>query len=418
MERHEQHNAEKIALSLLLTFGLALIAILCKFFLDFLDTYKSELNTALYYIAMLTIVAISTCLVFTAIYYCSMLWLNFEMKRSKTAHIKEKLKTETINNRLADSTQRQMDQGIVYLSEQETEYGKVKFKSLPTQRSLRVEKQDHQYFPEPEPEKVIKNTLLADISTQQRLLLVGGQGTGKTTLLQHIANQRDKTSLVLILDSHNTPSKWASHYRVIGNGRDYEAIQQELEKLVQLMDARYKELASGKVGERRHDLITVISDEWTTLSKNLKNLDALLLPLLTESRKVGIDFILATHSETAQSLGIKGMYDLKDNFDSILRLKNIKGERLVDVDDGLDLTTYHHPGSFSQLLKSNSNNKLDSILDKNLMKEQGIVDTYEQLKASGEFTWNKFTLAIYNKKGGHYVNQLKAVLNAHEIAYS
>ncbi|NOY48442.1 MAG: hypothetical protein GXO84_09690 [Chlorobi bacterium] len=127
---------------------------------------------------------------------------------------------------------------------------------------------------------------------------------------------------------------------------------------------------------------------------------------------------MATHSETAQSLGIKGMYDLKDNFDSILRLKNIKGERLVDVDDGLDLTTYHHTGSFNQPMANNLNNKLDSILDKTLIKDQGIVDTYEQLKASGEFTWNKFTLAIYNKKGGHYVNQLKAVLNAHEIAYS
>jgi hypothetical protein len=39
VERHEQHNAEKIGLSLLLTFGLALIAILCNFFFEFLDSY-------------------------------------------------------------------------------------------------------------------------------------------------------------------------------------------------------------------------------------------------------------------------------------------------------------------------------------------------------------------------------------------
>ncbi|NOY48443.1 MAG: hypothetical protein GXO84_09695 [Chlorobi bacterium] len=243
MERHEQHNVEKIALSLLLTFGLALIAILCNFFLEFLDTYKSELNTALYWVAMLAIIAIGSCLVFTAIYYCSMLWLNFEMKRSKTAHIKEKLRTETINNRLADSTQRQMEQGLVYLCEQETEYGKVKFKSLPSRPLIQEKKQKYQYLPEPELEKTIKNTLLDDISNQQRLLLVGGQGTGKTTLLQHIAQQRSYFGCILILDSHNTPKKWSSHYKVVGNGRDYKAIQEELESLVKLMDIRYKDLA-------------------------------------------------------------------------------------------------------------------------------------------------------------------------------
>jgi hypothetical protein len=50
------------------------------------------------------------------------------------------------------------------------------------------------------------------------------------------------------------------------------------------MDSRYKELASGKVGERQHELITVISDEWTTVSKHIQNLNRYLLPLLTESR--------------------------------------------------------------------------------------------------------------------------------------
>ena len=118
MERHEQHNAEKIGLSLLLTFGLALIAILCNFFFEFLETYKSDLNTALYWISMTVIIAIGSCLLFTAIYYGSMLWLNFEMKRTKTAHFREKLRTETINNRLADATQRQMEQGIVDTYEQ------------------------------------------------------------------------------------------------------------------------------------------------------------------------------------------------------------------------------------------------------------------------------------------------------------
>jgi len=410
VERHEQHNAEKIGLSLLLAFGLALIAIICNFFFEFLGTYKSEINAALYWVAIIAIIAIGSCLIFTAIYYCSMLWLNFDMKRSKTAHIKEKLRTETINNRLADSTQLQMNQGLVYLSEQETEYGKVKFKSLPSRRSPRIENENHKYLPESEPENnAIKNTLLDDISNQQRLLLVGGQGTGKTTLLQHIAHQRDKTTLILILDSHNTPKKWAANFRVIGNGRDYDAIQNELEKLVKLMDYRYKELASGKVSEGSHSTITVISDEWTTLSKNLNNLDKLLLPLLTESRKVCIDFILATHSETAQSLGIKGMYDLKDNFDSILRLKNKNGIRLVEIGKN----TYNHSGAFINDFVTNKIN-LDDILNQDSI----IIDAFNKLKSEDNFSWNKLSKLIYEgKSNGRYIAKIRSVLDSHGIAY-
>lgn len=417
VEHEEKHNAEKIALCLLLTFGLALIAILCNFFFEFLNTYKEELNTAIFYVAMLVIIAIGSCLVFTAFYYCSMLWLNFSIKRSKTAHIKEKLRAETINNRLADATQRQMDQGLVYLAEQETEHGKVKFKNLPSRRSQPIPP-DYKYFPkENEPNKAdkaeIKNNLLPNIK-QQRLLIVGGQGTGKTTLLKHIAAERNKTSLILILDSHNTPDKWCSYYRIVGHGRDYKAIKEELTKLVQVMDYRYKELASGKVKEGAHEIITVISDEWTTLSKNVTNLDELLIPLLTESRKVGINFILATHSETAQSLGIKGAYDLKNNFDAILRLKNINGERLVDVDHGNNITTYYHPGNFKEKIYK-SKGEINSILDKDSIEENKIIETYYKLKEMNCFSLNKLSLEIYGKKGGHYTKQLKEVLKQNNI---
>jgi molybdopterin-guanine dinucleotide biosynthesis protein len=65
----------------------------------------------------------------------------------------------------------------------------------------------------------------------QRLLIVGGQNSGKTTLLKHIAHQRSLTGSVLILDSHNHAGKWSDKYRIVGHGRDYAAIETELHNL-------------------------------------------------------------------------------------------------------------------------------------------------------------------------------------------
>lgn len=92
-------------------------------------------------------------------------------------------------------------------------------------------------MPEPQTLAEIKTTLLSDISDYQRLLIVGGQNSGKTTLLKHIAQQRRAAGSVLILDSHNTAGKWARDYRIVGHGRDYSAIETELKNLVAVMDS-------------------------------------------------------------------------------------------------------------------------------------------------------------------------------------
>lgn len=268
----------------------------------------------------------------------------------------------------------------------------------------------------------VPRDLLADIKPLQRMLIVGGQNAGKTTLLKHIAAAKSQQGGVLILDSHNYVGKWEEAYRVVGHGRDYAAIETELKKLVSLMDKRYKEYATGEIGERQHELITVISDEWTTIAENINSLDQLLTPLLTESRKVGIDFIVACHSETAGSLGLKGRFDLKKNFDAVLRLQNSGGVRTVKLDNWESVTEYHHPGAYQErevsILKGSQ--VFDDIISQTIspenVEEIAILDAHAELADDkGNFSKRQLSQKVWGagKFGGPYNAIIDRVLEKH-----
>ena len=356
---------QKIAIFAAVVFAMVMIAITAEFVGDFIHQYHHELNQALA-VSLVFIGVMILILIASGVFYVvAMLTLRYRIKRQTLASM-------AANNRLYVETSKAIKRGNVYLSEQRNEHGIIRYKPLPkhAKQQPKIERIESVALPIAEAtfSSEPKNTLLSDIEPMQRLLIVGGQNSGKTTLLKHIAHQRSAAGNVLILDSHNHAGKWSDDYRIVGHGRDYQAIETELRNLVSVMDSRYKEYASGRIGERGHDLITVISDEFTTIAENINGLDSYLLPLLTESRKVGIDFIVACHSETAGSLGLKGRFDLKKNFDAVLRLKNYSGKRLIHLDNGEDIIEYAHCGEFKErysIKPSQSfTNKLDLILNK------------------------------------------------------
>jgi hypothetical protein len=227
-ETSEYTPAQKIAIFTAIVFALVLIAIAGKFAYEFVQDYRSQLNQALLYglgfIAVLGLILLT----YAAFYVMAILALHYQTKRLYAEEQRQQLHSVNAHNQLFTATAEQIRTSAVYLSEQKTEQGIVRFKSLP----------------------------------------------------KHIAHQRNRAGNVLILDSHNHVGKWNDDFRIVGHGRDYSAIEKELKNLVAVMDSRYKEYSSGKVRERDHDLITVISDEWTTIAENLNNLDAVLLPLL------------------------------------------------------------------------------------------------------------------------------------------
>jgi hypothetical protein len=194
--------------------------------------------------------------------------------------------------------------------------------------------------------------LLPAIAALENVLIVGGKGTGKTTLMQWLAAIRAELGRVLIFDSHAHPAKWPAGH-VVGKGRDYQTIWSGMLQLVDLLDRRYKDFAAGAKHTGEFGTITNMIDELTLLPGIIKDLggdiQAYNKPLLTEGRKVDLCAVWGVHSDRVDALGLKGAADLKECFDAVVYLKNIAGQRyaLVDFGEGIDKAKrYRLPGPF------------------------------------------------------------------------
>ncbi len=189
--------------------------------------------------------------------------------------------------------------------------------------------------------------LLPALSGCDNILVVGGKGTGKTTLLQHIEAQRIQSGQCVVLDSHAQPAQWQGH--VIGLGRQYQNIKNGMIALTDKLNRRYQRYATGYNG---FNPINTFIDEFTLLPQALKgagyNVQSYSVPVLTEGRKVRINALWGIHSDRAEALGLKGAYDLLECFDALVYLKNVKGEiyAIVDFGEGKETTRYTHPGPF------------------------------------------------------------------------
>lgn len=182
----------------------------------------------------------------------------------------------------------------------------------------------------------------------QRLMVAGGQNTGKTSLLQWLTSERLKTgSRVIIIDSHCFPGKWPGQAEVIGKNRDYQAIESAFDDLLHLMDDRYREYSSGQVGERQHHHITLVIDEFSMIAKNTGNTKDFITTALMEFRKVNLDLILAGQSTRAGNMGLRGSYDLFESFDCLCHLKMESGQRkaYLNFGDGNEIEAIH-PGAY------------------------------------------------------------------------
>lgn len=252
--------------------------------------------------------------------------------------------------------------------------------------------------------------LLAALDSVQRCLVVGASDSGKTTLLQWLVSRKLAVSRVVVIDPHAYPAKWPTGAHVVGQGRNYQEIDQALTALVKLMSKRYTEIGRGLVAEMAHSRITILIDEWRAITGNLgKPAADAIKALLTESRKAAFSVFVASHSDRAEPLGLKGEYDLKDGF-TVVKLAVVNGNRTATIDTGNGPVMATLPGAFfgqqAQVIEGEALAlDLEPETEEPTEQEAKVIE----LHRAGA-SCNEIARQVLGSAGGHQANKIKDIL--------
>lgn len=157
---------------------------------------------------------------------------------------------------------------------------------------------------------------LEDVKNHKHTLIVGPTNSGKSTVATYLAGMMQGE--VKVIDPHASPYDWQG-LKVIGAGRDYAAIADEMSDNLEEMDRRYKLRAEG---QKSFPELVLIVDEYPAISASgeCRKLAPVWLKKLTrEARKVSIKLIILTQGAEVAALGLEGEGTVRDAF-GVLRL--------------------------------------------------------------------------------------------------
>jgi len=141
------------------------------------------------------------------------------------------------------------------------------------------------------------------------MLILGETGSGKSTLVKFLVASASCPSIVL--DPHAAPDDWQG-MKVIGAGRKYQAIGDEISLLVELMDSRYEDRNQG---QKNFVPLLVIIDEFPAIAATLgKSFTEQIMLLVRESRKVAIKLVILSQGAEVKTLGIDGQGSIRECF--------------------------------------------------------------------------------------------------------
>jgi hypothetical protein len=168
--------------------------------------------------------------------------------------------------------------------------------------------------------------------SKPHIMLLGETGSGKSTLVKYLVSQSSAPAIVL--DVHAAPDDWQG-MTVIGAGRNYKAVGDEVNRLVQLMNDRYELRGKGKT---TFEPLLVILDEFPACVANLgKKFTESIMLLVREARKVGIKLIILAQGSEVKTLGIEGQGAIRECFAmvtlgkfAINAAKSLKDEQIIE----------------------------------------------------------------------------------------
>lgn len=254
--------------------------------------------------------------------------------------------------------------------------------------------------------------LLEILRDMERGLVVGPPGSGKTTVMQHIVDQRPGD--IIVIDPHDDQSTWPAAAQVVGGGQDYRAIESTLAQVADLIRGRYRQRSTGEISE--FSPVTLVLDEWFEVFEELNQASGYVKRILTGGRKVSTAVLIGSHSERVGPLGIKGAGDLKNAY-TIIRLQGDRAHGIsgtVDVGDGeipVLLPGPYLPGvTRGQLQPGDRQWEVDPELQILQEREKFILERH----AAGD-TPSQIGTALYGQRGGWQTERVLEVLQKHNL---
>lgn len=154
---------------------------------------------------------------------------------------------------------------------------------------------------------------------REHVLIAGETGSGKSHAMRVVLAARGER--VVVLDPHYTEAEGWGAARVVGAGRDYEAIRAYMGEMERMLRERYEARAAGL---DRFEPLTVAVDEMPSIVDAVgRDIARTWRQWLREGRKVGLYLVLSTQSTRVRTLGIEGEADLLENFTWVLALGDV-----------------------------------------------------------------------------------------------
>ena len=140
-----------------------------------------------------------------------------------------------------------------------------------------------------------------DLMGYPSILLYGAQGAGKTSTAAWLIRERIKAGhQIKILDPHRSYGQW-NGLECIGDGMDYDAINDELKAFTEEIKARYK--ARAKTLNYNPPKLTLVCDEFTQWAKKCSHSATFFEESLTDIRKINLHVLFVSHARTLTGLG-------------------------------------------------------------------------------------------------------------------
>jgi hypothetical protein len=141
---------------------------------------------------------------------------------------------------------------------------------------------------------------LANTDVYPHVLILGGSGDGKTTLMEWIGRISSKGSIE-VWTTKRKSSQWVN-LPIYGVGRDFDAIAARYDATLTTMTDRFADLDA--IGSA----ITILWDEISACVANVPRLSP--SPFFRESREAKIRIIAAPHGGQVGSIGLQGESDV------------------------------------------------------------------------------------------------------------